>query len=87
MSKRIGEISQKLTIFERNVYYKRCRVLNGLFTDFISLTLGDIAKVKKDQIDFFKWYILFFISEFNNRCREFSKIIIFLASVKVGSFK
>jgi len=30
---RIGEISRKLSIFERNVSYKSCRVSSDLFTD------------------------------------------------------
>jgi len=32
-----GEISRKLSIFERNVFYKSCRVLNNLFTDLINV--------------------------------------------------
>jgi len=44
--KRTDEISRKLSIFEKNVSYKNCRVLNDLFTDLISLTLGDQGQVK-----------------------------------------
>jgi len=43
---RTGEISRKLSISEKNVSYKSCRISNDLFTDLFSLILGDVIKVK-----------------------------------------
>jgi len=37
----MGDISRKLSIFERNLSNKSCRVSNDLFTDLVNLTLSD----------------------------------------------
>jgi len=82
---RIGEISRKLSISERNVSYKSCRVLNDLFTDLVNLILGGVAKIRSRSHRFFLNDIQFFIPESNNRCRELSKTLIKLFFIEYFS--
>jgi len=43
---RDGEISRKLSISEKNVSDKSCRISKDLFTGAMSLTLDGVAKVR-----------------------------------------
>ena len=55
------EISRKLSISERNISYKSCKILNDLFSsDLVSLILGDVAKVKPRSHQLFLKGILCF---------------------------
>src|SRR5215467_5678763 len=50
---RNSKISRKLSILEKSVSDKSCRVSKDLFTDLINLTLGGVAKVRSTSHQLF----------------------------------
>ena len=62
--KRYKFLSRKYDIIEKNCSNKSCTVQKNLFTDFISLTLDGVAKIRSHR--FFKMEHPTFNSESNN---------------------
>jgi len=68
------EISRKLSISERNIPYKSCRILNSLFTDLVNLTLSGITKIRpKSHWFFFNGTFYFWFQNLINGIKSFSK--------------
>jgi len=70
---RTGEIFWNLSISERSISYKSCRVSNDQFTDLINLTLTSLQS-SQGHIDFFNWHTLFLITE-SNKYQELFKTL------------